>query len=909
MPGGDELLVALADAMNIARPEQGALLAADQLPDILPAELQPLAIAVTGLAVDGLRERAVSDSAVVPELARFLSAHAILSAESGRRDESVPLSEEAVTLFRELATADPTEYLPDLAISLNNHAVRLSEVGRRDEAVLVSEEAVALRRELVAADRTAYLPGLARSLNSYVAHLSEIGRRDDAARVSEEAVATYRELAAADRAAHLPGLVMSLDNYVPILTQTGRRHEAAEVSEEAVATYRELVAADRAAHLPDLAAALVNNSVTLTQTGRRDEAARVSGEAVAAYRELVGANRAVYLPDLPSSLHNHAIMLAQTGRRDEAVLVSEEAVTLRRELVAANRAAYLADLASSLHSHAIRLAETGLRDQAAPVSEEAVATYRELAAANRAMFLPDLAASLNNHAIRLTDAERPHDAMMVSQEAVATYRELAADNGAAHVPGLAYSLDNHAGRLAEVGRRDEAVLVSEEAVTLRRELVVANRAAHLPDLAMSLHNYSSRLAEVGRHDEAVAVSEDAVVYYREVAAISRAAYVPNLGMSLSSHAIRLTETGRQGEARDLLNEVLDDYADLPLGHGHILLARGRWHVTENRIADAVPDLTAAVNALTDAGDHVTRARVRRLLRRLREDDAKAFDDAWAKTNQPLPVWLRHPNTNRELARAVTTWIGTQDWATSKAMLRENATNLLTDTAEAALEDLIDANPASEDLHEHLALLRSVRVHGLDAAYEAHLTQLLRRHLIHILHEWLRSRSWAQSAAFATANASELLHPGSADLLDELCDQNPRDHKLRLHHGLLGYAAAAGFDAAYGYVTDAEYRRLALEVSDSNMLEATRLALARLHSGQSTDDPDAHFRLAVTTLLAGNPGEAVAAMVDCADHAAPYERRDFSRRLAWFNGQHPDLGQVIAKLQQILTKEPHSEPGS
>jgi hypothetical protein len=50
MPGRDELLTALTAAMNVARPEQGALQAADQLPDFLPIELRPFAIAVTGLA-------------------------------------------------------------------------------------------------------------------------------------------------------------------------------------------------------------------------------------------------------------------------------------------------------------------------------------------------------------------------------------------------------------------------------------------------------------------------------------------------------------------------------------------------------------------------------------------------------------------------------------------------------------------------------------------------------------------------------------------------------------------------------------------------------------------------------------------------------------------------------------------
>jgi hypothetical protein len=120
--------------------------------------------------------------------------------------------------------------------------------------------------------------------------------------------------------------------------------------------------------------------------------------------------------------------------------------------------------------------------------------------------------------------------------------------------------------------------------------------------------------------------------------------------------------------------------------------------------------------------------------------------------------------------------------------------------------------------------------------------------------------------------------------------------VRLHRGLLSYAAVAGFDAAYELLADAQRLRTALAATEN---PGERLALARLHSGQSADDPEAHFQLAVTTLLAGNTDEATAALAACADHAAPYERRNFSRRLDHLSELHADLAQAIASLQQVL----------
>jgi tetratricopeptide (TPR) repeat protein len=93
-----------------------------------------------------------------------------------RRDEALPVAEEAVTLRRRLAEANPDAYLPDLAASVNNLAVSLADVGRREEALPVAEEAVTLRRRLAEANPDAYLPDLATSVNNLANRLTDLGR-------------------------------------------------------------------------------------------------------------------------------------------------------------------------------------------------------------------------------------------------------------------------------------------------------------------------------------------------------------------------------------------------------------------------------------------------------------------------------------------------------------------------------------------------------------------------------------------------------------------------------------------------------------------------------------------------------------------------------------------------------------
>ena len=96
-------------------------------------------------------------------------------AEAGRRAEALDASQEAVTLYRELAALNRDAYLPDLAMSVNNLAIRPGGgraagrgPGRRPEAVTV-------RRELAAPNRDAYLPDLAMSINNLAVRLARWG--------------------------------------------------------------------------------------------------------------------------------------------------------------------------------------------------------------------------------------------------------------------------------------------------------------------------------------------------------------------------------------------------------------------------------------------------------------------------------------------------------------------------------------------------------------------------------------------------------------------------------------------------------------------------------------------------------------------------------------------------------------
>ena len=102
----------------------------------------------------------------------------------------------------------------------------LAETGRRAEAVPISQEAVDLRRELAAVNRAAYLPELAASLNNHAGLLAETGRQAEAVPISQQAVDLYAELAALNRAAHLIGYIQSVATLGLVLVEGARPIES-----------------------------------------------------------------------------------------------------------------------------------------------------------------------------------------------------------------------------------------------------------------------------------------------------------------------------------------------------------------------------------------------------------------------------------------------------------------------------------------------------------------------------------------------------------------------------------------------------------------------------------------------------------------------------------------------------------
>jgi tetratricopeptide (TPR) repeat protein len=169
--------------------------------------------------------------------------------QAGRHREALPLLEEQMPYWRQLARKWPGQFRSTLAQQLMNKATALGKAHRDGEALAAAEQAVEIYRDLAVARprRPASQSDLAGALNNLSYPLRVAGRCDEALAAAEEAVRIYRPLAASRPREYRYGLANSLGTQAELLSQAGQDREALAATSEAARIFQDIPHADRAA--------------------------------------------------------------------------------------------------------------------------------------------------------------------------------------------------------------------------------------------------------------------------------------------------------------------------------------------------------------------------------------------------------------------------------------------------------------------------------------------------------------------------------------------------------------------------------------------------------------------------------------------------------------------------------------
>ncbi|GAA3151329.1 hypothetical protein GCM10010521_43640 [Streptomyces rameus] len=515
----------------------------------LTAELANTHRALAAVANDPTAHEAI--------LAVSLANLAVRLSESGRREEALEASSEAVGIHRRLAKQTDI-HEPGLAMSLAGAALRLLQAGRHEEGLEASSEAVEIYRRL-AKKTDIYKPSLAASQIT-LAHLySETGRHEAAIKVAARAINIYQGLAEDKPAIYEEPLARSLMTIGIDMSATGRKTKALKVSRRALGIYRHLAQVNPAAHEYGLSQALSSLSNRLSETGRHDEAVDIGKEALRVLRNLAQANPAAYEPALARAILNLGYDLSKMERYDDGLDATREGVAINRKLAQYDPAGYESAFAQSLSNLLAALSEAGREDESLDVTREAVPIYRKLLQEGRADFLIHLANGQSRIGAELLRSGHAAEAVDIYQEAVTAYRQLAAVNLVRYGSDLATALYNFGHSLFLMEQYNEAVDVNKQAVEIARRLLKVSAADYEPQLAQALCSLAALQAE-GQRDfpGALPIAEEAVRRYRKVVAREPGMFIEELRTALEMQAALLDEVGRADQAEQIRAQLASD---------------------------------------------------------------------------------------------------------------------------------------------------------------------------------------------------------------------------------------------------------------------------------------------------------------------------------------------------------------
>jgi hypothetical protein len=144
---------------------------------------------------------------------------------TGMQEAAVSAMEECVSACRQLANAQPEEYLPSLASGLQNLALLHKRLERPSACILAASEASDLYDELRVSQPQRFTKCLAGSLETLGEGLASLERANEARQAISKAVRLRRLLAAAEPS-ELPGLARCLTMLGDVLNVLGRKDQA-----------------------------------------------------------------------------------------------------------------------------------------------------------------------------------------------------------------------------------------------------------------------------------------------------------------------------------------------------------------------------------------------------------------------------------------------------------------------------------------------------------------------------------------------------------------------------------------------------------------------------------------------------------------------------------------------------------
>jgi tetratricopeptide (TPR) repeat protein len=388
----------------------------------------------------------------------------------------------------ELALADArTQNLPKFEIAAfgNDLGIRLGDTGRNEEALSVTHQAVEICRELAEENPKEFELYLAKTLNNFGGRLNDFGRYQEALDATLEAVTIQRKWPTDHPSGLNLDLAMSLSNLSTRYSKLGLFDAAFDAVHEALSIYLEAAKLSNES-VPDVAACFDNQGLILGHLGKPEDALSVFIEAVKIRRQLYEANQFEFGPDLGGSLVNFAMALSNTNQGAKGLSFIQEALDIYRPLAAENPMNFKRLVGKALGVKGMLLSQLQRNDEAVSVKHELVQVFEFLYETNPGGFSSDLTAALNDLGNAQNAVRKHEDARLSFEKSIQINQTLAQKYPIAFSRRLASGLTGLCLAWIGLGKLDNAIEASLKSISVFEKLLLEHSMPVSYDLAQAL---------------------------------------------------------------------------------------------------------------------------------------------------------------------------------------------------------------------------------------------------------------------------------------------------------------------------------------------------------------------------------------------------------------------------------------
>ncbi|MFW9967943.1 MAG: tetratricopeptide repeat protein [Candidatus Thorarchaeota archaeon] len=575
----------------------------------------------------------------------------------------------AIEIQRRLASRGIEENLENLAETIAILGSCLNSLDRKDEALPLAQEAVEIFRQ---SKNHEQLPWALNILASIQVDKVDIANTTN---IFQEALDYQREACAQDQSnPHLKWVLAGIcGNLARNMWHSGRLDEAEKLYHEAITAGKELNELDPDIFGRRLYFIILWYQEFLWWTGQVSKVEPVLNDCLQIAEKLAQKEPEIYYLHRADQLFNHARFLIVCGDTSRASSVISRAEDILREKAKQEEYPYDATfcLAQNIAWILVALYRRNLKLVDAERNLDEVTRILK-AHRNQSWNEMVLGDALNNFGAFYLSVDKPSKARNLLEDALNSFRTQQDIHPVFSKHNYALSLGNLAIAHREVGQRRKARQLFQESLELFQETLhmMPNKSQY--NASLTLNNYSLLLKELGEIDEACSQLSEAIDTQKRLAEIEPQFFEPILAISLDNQGILLTDINRFPDAersfresieirRRLVNQPSEMYqvglatslhnlgillhkvGKLPDAEQSLKEARGMW---EQLLQKAPELLTPRLGktlyhlqmVLRDGRSRKEEAQgIKRLLSRMRFDFPDA-ESLWIEEEEPLHIW-------------------------------------------------------------------------------------------------------------------------------------------------------------------------------------------------------------------------------------------------------------------------------